>query len=223
MPNANLYWEDKECYELGRMQQQLQREARLQILDLVRRKEWRQIVSVYCSDNHTKCKKEKQHMVWYSAMWRWNINNLPLLTIWSQILKVPMTCCGRLLGSGLPQVGGYSAILHKITTYTAKNNFILEFPDDEPQCPLQTYIEKSKNVKSWEECSSNCRKSPDCKYWTWFDKKNGGKSYLCIAVTIALSARKKSSTWSGTRECGGEVLIIGLCHLRRLLWNQSRC
>ena len=99
------------------MQQQLQKKSRLQILDLVRQKEWRQIVSVYCSDNHTKCKKEKQHMVWYSAMWRWNINNLPLLTIWSQILKVPMTRCGRLLGSGLPQVGGYSAILHKITTY----------------------------------------------------------------------------------------------------------
>ena len=84
---------------------------------------------------------------------------------------------------------------------------------DEPPCPMQTYIEKTKKVMSWEECSSNCRKRPDCKYWTWFDGKNGGKSYLCIAVTISRSVRKKSSTWSGTRECGGEILIIGLCHL----------
>ena len=94
------------------------------------------------------------------------------------------------------------------------------------QCPEQNKVtlgrtepKRTENVMSWKECSSLCREKSDCKYWTWYDRNNRiprGDSNLCLTMTNARNVRNKSNTWSGTRECGGEIfiffiLIIGHC------------
>ena len=75
-----------------------------------------------------------------------------------------------------------------------------------------------ENVTSWEECSSRCREKQDCKYWTWFDGNNRtprNTKFVCVTMTNAQRAKKKSNTWSGTRDCGGEILNISSSGLLR--------
>ena len=73
-------------------------------------------------------------------------------------------------------------------------------------------------MTSWEKCSSRCREKQDCKYWTWFDGNNRtprNTKFVCVTMANAQRAKKKSNTWSGTRDCGGEILNISSSGLLR--------
>ena len=107
-----------------------------------------------------------------------------------------------------------------MSSYSGKliNISVLDKPNG---CPAQNMMavggagrERNENVKSWEECSDCCRKKSDCKYWTWYSPQS-----VCVTMTNARSLKKKKKLWSGSHECGGEILIIiGLffvddCHI----------
>ena len=96
-----------------------------------------------------------------------------------------------------------------MSSYSGKliNISVLDKPDG---CPAQNMMavggagrERNENVKSWEECSDCCRKKSDCKYWTWYAPQSA-----CVTMTNARSLKKKKKLWSGSQECGGEILII---------------
>ena len=87
------------------------------------------------------------------------------------------------------------------------------------QCPAQYKVtwgragpKRIENVLSWEKCSSRCREKQDCNYWTWFDENNRipkDTKNVCITMTKGrVKKRRKAHTWSGTRQCGGEILNI---------------
>ena len=87
------------------------------------------------------------------------------------------------------------------------------------QCPAQYKVtwgragpKRIENVLSWEKCSSHCRERPECNYWTWFDENNRipkDTKNVCITMTKGrVKKRRKAHTWSGTRQCGGEILNI---------------
>ena len=99
------------------------------------------------------------------------------------------------------------------------NSFVIYYIGISLQCPAQYKVtwrragpKRHENVLSWEKCSSHCRERPECNYWTWFDENNRiPKDTKCVCITMTkarLRRRRNAHAWSGTRECGGEILNI---------------
>ena len=99
------------------------------------------------------------------------------------------------------------------------NSFVIYYIGISLQCPAQYKVtwgragpKRIENVLSWEKCSSHCRERPECNYWTWFDENNRipkDTKNVCITMTKGrVKKRRKAHTWSGTRQCGGEILNI---------------
>ena len=129
---------------------------------------------------------------------------------------------------------------------TNKNSFVTYCIHQGPQnnlsigfslrCPGQNKVtlgrvgmERIERVMSWEECSSLCREKRDCKYWTWYSRNNRiprKTKCVCVTMTNARNAKKGRNTWSGTRECGGEILKISssgpLHHVSLLVCRQQQ-
>ena len=90
--------------------------------------------------------------------------------------------------------------------------------DSSDKCPAQNMMamggagrERNENVKSWEECSDCCRKKSDCKYWTWYSPQS-----LCVTMTNARSLKVSKKRMSGTRECGGEIILMLMTVVRTI-------